>query len=396
MKTIMALEQIASNLDPALVQGAYYALQEKFNIGWAVNQLIAISFPILLFFTGWGSKAYDFLYKHLRVWTLAAFAYFFSIVFAISIAELVIVHNLLAIKAELDGSAMPMLLFFLSAKLPSAVLTSSLVAIAGIVLCYFLRKRNKLTWLWLSILTTGFVSIALMLAPYFSNRQPLGTTPVESKIAALAARVGIPPERIAKENCENGSECPPGHVIGIGPTRLMLLDSRLTSKTPEDQLLQVIAHETKHYLLDNGIKPAALLFVICVAVFLPTQALSFQIISWRKNQNKSIADEPKLVPLVYGLGLAIFILLLPAITTYWRHVEFEADRFGLEFNRDNKALIDIMRADAASNPMLFKYTPVTKYFRATHPEISARIELAETYHPWLSNQPLVYEQYFKD
>lgn len=391
----MAFEQIASSLDPIQAQAAYYALQEKFNIGWAANQLIAISLPLLLFFTEWGSSAYDFLLKHLRVWAAAAFAFFFLIVFVTSVLQVAVVHTLLTIKAELDGSALPTLISFLSAKLPSAVVTSSVAAIVGIALCYILKKRNSLTWLWLSILTTGLVIGALFLAPYFTVTEPLGTSSVESKIAALAASVGIPADRIAIESCADNSECPPGQVIGIGPTRLMLLDSRLTNRTPEDQLLQVVAHEAKHFLLDNTIKPVALIFVICIAVFLLTQALSSPIISHHKKRNASTASEAIFVPLVYGLGLAIFIMMQPAITTFRRHIELEADRFGLELNRDNQALIDIMRVDAVSNPMLFKHTPVTKYFRATHPDISTRIELAETYQPWLSKQPLVYEQYFK-
>ena len=392
----MALEQITSSIDAADLQRTYYALQVYLNIGWAVSQLIAISLPLLLFFTGWGHKAYDFLLKHVKAWALAAFAFFFSIAFVTSTAQFILIHNLLSKKAEIDGATFPTLLSFISSQLPSAAFTSALAAIAGIVLCYILRRRGKLTWLWLSILITGLASLVLMLAPYFSNTKPLGTTSVERKISVLASRVGIPPERIVLVNCTNNSECPPGQVIGLGPTRLMLLDSRLTNKTPEDQLLQVVAHEAKHYLLDNEINLVALIFLICIALFLPTQMLSFFIVFKRNNQNGSLADAPKLVPLVYGVGLVIFILLQPAITTYRRHVEIEADRFGLELNRDNQALINIMKADAVSNPMLYKYTPVTKYFRATHPEISTRIEFAETYQPWSTNQPLVYEQYFEE
>ncbi len=392
----MALEDIASNIDAAHAQFAYYALQEKFNIGWAVNQFIAISLPLLLFFTGWGSRAYDFLLKSLKLWTVATFTYFFSIVFVVSISQSLVVHDMLNVQAELDGSDVPTLLHFIAAQLPSAVLTSGFAAVAGIALCYVLRKRNKLTWLWLSIVVSGLMSITLMLAPYFSNTQPLGNTPTENKIAALAARAGISRGQIAKEDCASSSECPPGHVVGIGPTRLMLLDNRLTKQTPEGQLIQVVAHEAKHYLLDNGIKPFAIIFMICIAVSLLTQTASSLIDSRHPNRDNSMIAQAKSVPLVYGLGLAIFILLQPAITTYRRHVEFEADRFGLEFNRGNQALIEIMRTDAASNPMLLKHTPITKYFRATHPDISTRIEFAQTYQPWLHNQPMVYKQYFKE
>lgn len=281
----------------------------------------------------------------------------------------------------------------MGAKLPVAVVTSSLMGLAGVLLCYILARAHRWAWLWLSVLTTAVVSIALMLAPAFGTTQPLGDSPTERKIAAMAERVGIPLERIAKEHCADSSECPPGHVVGLGPTRLLLLDDRLTSKTPEDQLLQVFAHEAKHYLLDNHSKPVVLIFIICATLLFATQVLSsfFR----HRSQHELISDQAKVVPLVYGLGLAMFLLLQPAINTYRQHVEFEADRFGLEFNRDNQALINIMQSDAAANPMLFRYTPITRYFRGTHPEIRARIEFAETYRPWVNDQTLVYAQYFE-
>jgi STE24 endopeptidase len=380
-------------MDAADIQAVYYALQQKLNVGWAVNQLIAVCLPLALFFTGWGSRAYDFLRAHLRAWAAAAFAFFFSIALATSITQFAIVHQLLTLKSEVDGSGVPGFPAFLAAKLPEAVMASSLMGVAGILLCYILERRRRLTWLWLSVLTTALVSMALMAAPSFTGTQPLGDTSVERAIAAMADRVGIPVDRIAKERCANPG-CPPGRVIGLGPTRLMLLDDRLTGRTPEDQLLQVFAHEAKHYLLDNNSRPVALIFIVCVALFLATQTLSSALS--RRPHDPSRAEQAKGVPLVYGLGLAAFILLQPAINTYRQHVEFEADRFGLEFNRDNQALIDIMRTDAAANPMLVRYTPITRYFRATHPEIQARIQFAEAYRPWLDNQRLVYARYFAE
>ncbi|MEJ7745930.1 MAG: M48 family metalloprotease, partial [Luteimonas sp.] len=152
----------------------------------------------------------------------------------------------------------------------------------------------------------------------------------------------------------------------------------------------------REYYLRISSKPFAIIFMVCIAVSLLTQMVFSLIGSRQSNRDNSLIAQAKSVPLVYGLGLAIFILLQPAITTYRRHLEFEADRFGLEFNRDNQALIEIMSTDAASNPMLFKDPPITKYFRATHPDISTRIEFAQTYQPWLHNQPMAYKQYFKE
>lgn len=391
----VAVESVVSSTAAADLRAVYYTLQKVLNVGWAINQSIAIVLPLWLFFSGWGDKAYGVLLGHMRSWALAAFSFFFSIAFVTSTTQLLIAHRVLTIKAEVEGSTQPGLSTFLVSRLPEAVVTASVMALIGILLCHVLRRKQRLAWLWLSAVTTALVGIALMAAPEFVAARPLGDTQVERRVAAMAEQVGIPPDRIAKEHCAGHSECPPGRVIGLGPTRLVLLDDRLTSRTPEDQLLQVFAHEAKHYLLDNDFKPVLLTFGICVALFLVTQTLSFVLIGRQRPRLERVADQAGAVPLVYGVGLATFILLQPAVNTYRQHVEFEADRFGLEFNRDNQALIDIMRADADENPMLLRYTPVTRYFRATHPEVMARIEFAETYRPWLDGRPMVYSRHFE-
>lgn len=391
----MAIESIALNIDAADVQAMYFALQQKLNAGWIVKELIAIALPLLMFFTGWGARIYDWLVQRLRKWAAAAFIFFFAIAFIILTAQFAVLHYLITTKAGVDGSPVPGFAAFLLAKVPEAVVMSGLAALIGILLCYVLNGRYRLAWLWLSVFITAVASGALMAVPALTPKEPLGDTPVERAIAEMAGRVGIPISSIAKEHCGE-SDCPPGHVVGLGPTRLLLLDDRLTDRTPQDQLLQVFAHEAKHYLLDNNFKPPVLIFSICAALFFVTQTLLSAVLARQRRQYAVISDHAGAIPLVFGIGLATFMLLQPAITTYRVHLEFEADRFGLELDRNNQALIDIMRTYAAENPMLYRHTAVTRYFRATHPEIRARIRFAETYRPWLNDEPMVYAPYFRE
>lgn len=396
MEIVVAIEGIALSIDAADIQGVYYALQKQLNAAWAVNQSIAIVLPLLLFFSGVGARVYNLLLRRLKFWWLAAFAFFFTIAFIALAMQSTVIHFVLVIKSEVEGSSMPGLSAFLLAKLPEVAVVSGLVGLAGILLCYILDRKRRLTWLWLSVGITVLASIALMAAPALIATQPLGNSPVERDIARMAGQLGIPLSRIAKEHCAGDGDCPPGHVVGLGPTRLVLLDDRLSARTPEEQLLQIFAHEAKHYLLDNTLKPVVLIFLVLAVLLLVTLTLSGAILARRRGRYACVADQAKAVPLVFGLGLATFILLLPAINTYRQHVEFEADRFGLELNRNNQALIDIMRSDAAAKPMLYKYTPVTRYFRATHPEIGTRIEFAGSYRPWVNGAPMVYSRHFKD
>lgn len=396
MEIVVITEGIASSIGAVDVQATYYAMQKQLNAAWAVNQSVAILLPLLLFFSGVGARTFDLLRRRLKFWWLAAFAFFFALAYFALATQSAVIHFVLAIKSEVEGSSMPGLSTFLLAKAPEVVVVSGLMGVAGIVLCYTLDRKRRLTWLWLSVLTTVLAGMALMAVPAFTATQSLGNTPVERDIARMAGQLGIPLSRIAKEHCAGDADCPPAHVIGLGPTRLILLDDRLSARTPEEQLLQVFAHEAKHFLLDNNLKPVVLIFLISAVLFLVTQTLSGAILARQRLRYASVADQAKAVPLVFGVGLATFILLLPAINTYRQHVEFEADRFGLELNRNNQALIDIMRSDAAANPMLFKYTPVTRFFRGTHPQIGTRIEFAERYRPWVNDEPLVYARHFTE
>ena len=368
---------------------AYYHLQQYWNAGWVINQMVAIAGALLIGSTGFGRSAYLSIAKVIKPWSLAAIAFFFAIALLIDLVQSTIVHHLIVKKSQLDKTAAPSLLHFLAGQLPTILASALLLACLGVALLFVIRRMNSLTWLWLAVSVTAIASATLALRPFFASTNALGSSPGEQKIVQLLKRVGIPPNRIATEECDDSADCPPGQVIGLGPSKTMLLDRRLTSRTPESQLLQVVAHEAKHFVLDNDLKPPLAIFLLCSFVFLVTQ-LAVGAFQRRAHDQAAYVC---LVPAAYVIGLVAFLLAQPAVTTFERDLELEADRFGLELNRDNRALLDIMLADAKQDPMLYRYTPITKYFRATHPQISDRIELAQTYQPWLRGQALRYREY---
>lgn len=368
---------------------AYYHLQQYLNVGWATTQIVAIAGTLLIGLTGFGRSVFISIAKVIKPWPLAVIVFYFSVALVVKVIQSTIIHHLIVNKSQVDKSDAPSILHFLAGQLPTILASALLLAVLGLMLVFVLKRMNSFTWLWLAVIVTAMVSATLALNPYFVDTNPLGTSPSEQKIAQLLKQVGIPSNRIATEDCNESSDCPPGHVIGLGPTKMILLDSRLTSRTPENQLLQVVAHEAKHFVLDNDLKPTLAILLLSSFVFFVTQ-LGVRVFQRRAHDQSAYVT---LVLTAYGIGLVAFLLAQPALTTFQRNLELEADRFGLELNRDNHALIEIMWADAKQDPMLYRYTPITKYFRATHPQIGDRIHLAETYQPWLHGEPLKYREY---
>src|SRR2546426_10306939 len=102
--------------------------------------------------------------------------------------------------------------------------------------------------------TTLFRSAFLLVEPFTQSYKPLGNSPLELHIAELAARTGVPRSAIVVEHCDPASSCPPGRVIGMGPTRLILLNDALLLRNPDSWTLQTVAHEAKHFAKDDNIK----------------------------------------------------------------------------------------------------------------------------------------------
>lgn len=371
---------------------AYYQLHQFASYGWLISQIVLITGLIVMGSTNLGRTALLSIKKKVKPWPLAAALFYFSITVLLKLGQTIITFLLIVKKAQLDSTDAPSLLTFIGSQASGILIWAMLMAALGLIIILILKNVTTITWLWLAVAITIIVSVILTARPHFRDTTPLGNSPTEQKIAKLLQRAGIPLDRIAIEDCSRQSDCPPGQVIGLGPTKLMLFDSRMTSRTPEEQLLQVAAHEAKHFITDNDFKPSTAVFLLCCFVFLITQ---ISIRSIRRNGQDQVA-KVQLTLTAASFGLVAFWLAQPIVTTWHRGLEVEADRFALELYRNNQALMDIMWADARNNPIAYRHTPITKYFRATHPQIKDRIELANSYHPWLDGKSLKYDKYFSE
>ena len=377
---------------PVETLDAYYQLHQLASLGWLSGQVVLIAGLLVMGSTRIGRSVLLSISKKVRPWPLATALFYFSIAVVLKLVQTIITFFLIAEKSQLDITEAPSFLAFIGSQIPGILIWALLLAVLGLIAIFILRNVTTFTWLWLAIAITIIASVTLAARPHFRDTTPLGNSPTEQKIVKLLQRTGVPIDRIALEDCSSQSDCPPGQVIGLGPTKLMVFDHRLASRTPEDQLLQVAAHEAKHFLIDNDLKPIIAVFLICCFVFSITQ-ISIRFV-WRKGRDRVALVQ--LVLTAYAIGLVAFLLAQPIFTTWHRSLELEADRFALELYRNNRALIDIMWVDAKQNPMAYRQTPVTKFLRATHPQIKDRIDLAKSYHPWIDGEPLKYAAYFSD
>ena len=104
----------------------------------------------------------------------------------------------------------------------------------------------------------------------------------------------------------------------------------------------------------------------------------------------------RVLPLLLLLVTAFTLVITPVSGAFTRHIEHEADRFGLEITQTSHSAGTAfvkLQEDALANPRpgwLFKL------WRESHPPLGERIDFVNQYHPWRDGQPLVYGALFKN
>lgn len=287
-----------------------------------------------------------------------------------------------------DDPNLPLLQWIFSqflASLPFIIFS----VVAALSVFWLINKSPRKWWLWTAAVFSFLFLFYLVIEPLTIDHQPLGQTPIEVKISKLAEKIGVPRDSIVLENCEPFDKCDMAHVSGLGPTRLILLNKGLFENYPETWTIQTFAHESKHYLKDDNLTGWAVLTLIFLALFWFLDRICRVIIA-RFSTRLGFASmaHAAALPLVILVLHIMYLIALPPINIFRQHVEFEADRFGLELTHENKAFTEMVSSWAAesklhtANPSLF-----FMLFRSSHPSDATRISFANEYRSRLKEDP---------
>ena len=265
------------------------------------------------------------------------------------------------------------------------------LTLVAIIAYWLMGKSARYWWLWASAAVSIAVLAFLLAEPYTQTYRPLGNAPLDQRIAELAARSGIPRSAILVENCVPASSCPPGRVIGLGPTRVMLLNDALLAQNPESWTLQIVAHEAKHFVKDDNIKAFILLSALAFAALGIAHLAGHLIVArWPKLIGFSEFSSPASLPLVVVLLSAFYVVALPPVNAFRQQVELEADRFALELTRENHVQGQMLASAVGELGRVAEWSTFFSLFRASHPSVAERVRLSNSYYPWQEGKPLKY------
>lgn len=366
------------------------------NVLWAIDTLWGLLVPALLLFTGFSARMRDAARKVGRNWffTVAIYGILFTLVMAVLSLPLGYYEDFVRTHAYglSDQTA---------AKWWSDQAKGLIVGCIGVALLLWipyllLRKSPRRWWLYSGLAAFPLLTLLLFIAPIwieplFNQFGPMKDKALESQILALADRAGIEGGRVYEVNKSVDTKTINAYVTGFGGSkRIVLWDTTLAKLTPPE-VLYVMGHEMGHYVLGHTwqliLLGTALALFGAWVIHLTAGEL---IAKYRERFGFADLADVASLPLMMLLLSVVSLVISPAVLAFGRHVEHEADRFGLEITRDNHdcatAFVKLQQENL-SNP---RPGLLYKLWRSDHPPLGERIDFCNEYRPWETGQPLRY------
>jgi Zn-dependent protease with chaperone function len=282
---------------------------------------------------------------------------------------------------------------------------AAVMMVLGLVVGWFpfliILKSPRRWWLYLGLLAAPYLCVSefikpVVIDPLFHHFQPLQDKALESKILAEAARGGIEGSRVYEVNLSADTKTLNAYVTGfMGTKRIVVWDTTLKALN-EDELLFILGHEMGHYVLRHIIKLIAFHSLLIVLFYYVMHRLAGRIIArFSARFGFSSLSDFAALPLLTVLILLVSLVGMPIPMAFSRHIEHEADRFGLELTHDNHAAATAFVKLQQKGLGISRPGLLAEIWLFDHPAIGERIDFCNEYRPWATGEPARYDQYIQ-
>jgi STE24 endopeptidase len=374
--------------EPSAQTVRYY---DSGNVLWTVSTLWGFLVPGIVLFTGLSARLRALASRLGKSWyfTLAVYFVFFLLVYAAANLPLEWYAGFFRPR-EYGLSAQPF-----GAWLANEIIARAAELVVGMAFLwipYLLLKRARRCW-WLyiwaacvSILVLLIYVQPLVIDPLFHRFSPMQDKVLESRVLAEVHRAGVRNARVDEIHQDAGDKDLDAYVTGIGSSARIVLSNTIISKLNPNQLLFVVGHETGHYVLGHVWKTLIIVSLLLLPVIWLIKYLAGWVLRrWGARTRIGFTDveDPASLPLFLLLFAGFNFVLMPPLLAYHRHVESQADRFGLELTRNNHACATAYLVLLNTDLEYPRPGPLFTLLRADHPSIAARMDFCNNYHPWL-------------
>jgi STE24 endopeptidase len=260
-----------------------------------------------------------------------------------------------------------------------------------------IRKSPRRWWLYFWVIAVPLTVLAavaepLILEPLFFKFTPLANSQphLADRIESVVERAGleIPQSRMFVMNASSKLKAVNAYASGLGATKRVVVWDTSIQRMTEDEILFVFGHEMGHYVLGH-VRNGILFFcsVLLLFLFLAYHILHWMLARWGENWAIRGADDLASLPALILLLTVFGFLFTPVSNAYSRHLEHQADQYGLELIHGLVPDAPVVAAHAfqvLGEVDLEEPNPSTavKFWFYNHPPLDERMRFAQTYDPW--------------
>ena len=215
------------------------------------------------------------------------------------------------------------------------------IALGAVVfpVLYAVLRRVRAWWVWGSLVAVAFVMVVQLLAPVFilplfNTYIKLEDPAIRGPILSLARANGIAVDDVYVVDASRQTTRISANVSGFLGTERISLNDNLLKRCALPEIEAVMGHEMGHYVLHHNYKGAAFIAVVIILGAVLLRA-SFDGVVRRSGTRWKVGGIADLagLPLVFLLFFIYLFALTPALNSFTRTLEAEADLFGLNAAR---------------------------------------------------------------
>jgi STE24 endopeptidase len=345
------------------------------------SYLLDLALLLILLFTGWTASLRTLALHHSpRPWlALLIYLGLFGIIMQVAGLPLDFLHGFWL--EHRYGLSNLTLAGWLKDQLKGLAVGGTLTVPAVEFLYAMMRHWPERWWIICAIAFIGFFVLLANLAPIlifpiFFKVKPLENPSLIERLLQLSRRAGTRVTGVFEWKLSEKSKKANAALMGLGNTRRIILSDTLLEQFQDDEVEAVLAHElghhVHHHIYQSIVLQGAATFV---GFYLIHRTLDWLSPHFGFQGPADFANLPLLALVITVLSL----FLLPAVNSYSRAMERQADAYALGAIPSRGPFISSMEKLAELNLSERQPHPWIEFAFHGHPSIQKRIEFAQKF-----------------